>query len=1588
MSELRDTVDRKALLQRAYSKIEEQQVRISALEARLAPQRLAIVGLSCRFPGAGDPDSFWELLRTGTDAIGRMPSDRWNVEGLYDPDPDAPGRMYTRHGGFLGDVASFDAAFFGISPREALAMDPQQRLLLETTWEALDRAGQPRDRLAGSSTGVFIGITANEYAQLQPDGLSGIDVYHITGNTLNAAAGRIAYTLGFRGPAIAVDTACSSSLVAVHLACAAIRQGDCEQAIAGGVHLILSPAGHVALSRARVLSPGGRCRTFDAAADGMARGEGCGVIVIRKLSDALRDGDPIVALIRGSAVNQDGPSGGLTVPNGAAQEDVIRRAVAQARVEPRQVGYVEAHGTATPLGDPIEIAALAGALGDGRAADAPLLVGSVKTNLGHMEAAAGIAGLIKVALALEHGEIPAHLHFATPSPQIPWSTLPISIVTQPRPWPRGAAPRIAGVSAFGFSGTNAHVVLEEAPPPVTAAPDVGAAFRRPDVDAPFVMRVAARSENAFRQLAERYAAHIEGHDEQALADVCATANTGRGDGAERGAVVASTRAELVAGLTMLARGESGPGVFRGRSTERRRMDIGLAGIADPRTRLERIAAAYVSGVLVDWAAIDGGAPRRRVVLPTYPWQRQRFWPERPVSQPVPAAAVAEASDPCAGWTYEIVWRELDAGAPQVSSAPLPAGNAIERHVEPYLRAVRADAETARYAEALDRLEQRAAARAARALAQMGGDPERGVMDVYRPLLRRMGEMVEDAGSIDDTESLDALVARYPAAEHEFRILERCTEALPDVVRGQRDPLEVLFPADGAISVAHLYGESLAARLMNGVLDQVFRLVSRDAPSPLRVIEIGSGTGGTTASILSALKAAALQPDYLFTDVSPVFLSQARARFPETPFLRTGRLDIALPPIDQGFRAEAHDVVIAANVLHATPDLGRSLDHAAQLLAPGGLLVLQEWTGSVAALDLIFGLTQGWWRFADRDVRASHPLISAKRWRTLLDRHGFEDVATIGSAPGDRGALAKQAVIVARKKVAGGRCIVLGNPDGAGARVRAALAARGKDAQLVATPETAAGLLTGGAGGRPVADIIDLRALDAPPARDLSPSTVQRTAERVSSDLARLVQSLARSASSGCRLHIVTRGALSIDSEPADGVAQAPAWGVGKVISLEHPELSARLIDLDAAADPAPAVADALERDVAETQRAIRGGRRFAPRLIPHRPAHAPAPIRFDGDAAYVVTGGFGGLGLVVADWLASKGAGLVVLTGRRAPSAAAMDAIRAIERRGSRLLVRQMDVAVLDQVTTVLDEVREGGTRIAGVFHAAGVLDDGALLQMDEERLTRVLAPKVQGTWSLHEATRGDRLDAFVLFSAATSMFGSAGQANHAAANAFLDAFAAYRKAAGLPALSINWGAWARVGAASGAGLAERVRMKGLRAIEPAHGLAILERLMQGRTAQVGAFAVDWDAIPAVMKAVPFLQALVEASPAPKPAAPALATELRDAPAHRRRPALAAHVRAEIRRVLGFADSAPVDMKQGLFDLGFDSLTSMDLRNRLQESCGCALAATLAFDYPTPDAIVTHLLALLPAPGPSTPEGDVADLLGRKLAELRESQGS
>jgi acyl transferase domain-containing protein/acyl carrier protein len=519
---------------------------------------IAVVGIGCRFPGGcDDPETFWRFLDDRGDGITEVPADRWDVDSYYGPDKISPGKMNTRWGGFLDRIDQFDPTFFGMSPREAQGVDPQQRLVLQVSWEALENAGEIPLKLKESRTGVFVGISGSDYGRLLYKDPARLDLYSGTGNSTSIAANRLSYYLGLRGPSMAIDTACSSSLVAVDLACRSLHENECNMAIAGGVNLILSPEMTIIFSQAKLMAPDGRCKTFDASADGYVRSEGCGMVVLKRYSDAVRDGNPIYGLIRSTHVNQDGESNGLTVPNGLSQQTLIRESLRKAGIEPWRIGYAETHGTGTAIGDPVEVNSLGVVLGENRTSENPVVIGSLKTNIGHLEQAAGIAGLIKVLLSLKHNKIPAHLHFKTINPLIDLDRIPAIIPKKAMPWTPESGKRFATVSGFSFGGVNAHVVVEE--PPAIQPPDK-------ELQRPYhLLTLSARTEEALLDMAGQYEAYLEAHPETDAEDFCYTANACRSDFSWRLALQGKNTLELKNGLTAFSNQKPYPGSKTGKA---------------------------------------------------------------------------------------------------------------------------------------------------------------------------------------------------------------------------------------------------------------------------------------------------------------------------------------------------------------------------------------------------------------------------------------------------------------------------------------------------------------------------------------------------------------------------------------------------------------------------------------------------------------------------------------------------------------------------------------------------------------------------------------------------------------------------------------------------------------------------------------------------------------------------------------------------------------------------------------------------------------------------------------------------------------
>jgi malonyl CoA-acyl carrier protein transacylase len=2513
-------------------------------------ESIAIIGMGFRFPGANNPESFWNLLREGVDAITEIPSERWNIDQFYDPKPATPGKMITRHGGFLKQVDQFDPSFFGISPREAESIDPQQRLVLEVAWEAIENAGIAPDKLSGSQTGVFIGIGNYDYGRLQSKNLSRLNAYDGPGTTLGVAANRLSYLLNLRGPSLVAETSCSSSLVAVHLACQSLHTKESNLCLVGGVSLMLSPESNIIFSHAQMMAGDDRCKTFDASADGYVRGEGAGVIVLKRLSEALRDGDNVLAIIRGSAVNQDGLSNGLTAPNGPSQQDVIRKALENAGVAPHQISYVEAHGTGTPLGDPIEIKSLKAVLMEGRQPNQTCYVGSVKTNIGHLEPASGIAGLIKVVLSLQNKQIPPHLHLKQLNPYIKIENTPFAIPTELQKWSVDQGSRFAGVSAFGFGGTNAHVILEEAPAPVA----VGTNLER----SKHLLTLSAKSEKALQELAQSYEAELKSHPGLSLGDVCFTANTGRSHFNHRLAIVADSTMQLCEQLGVFATGKNAialvsgqianrkrpkiaflftgqgsqyigmarqlyetvpvfhqalnkcdeilredleqplleilyhqtnsdlldqtsytqpalfaieyalfqlwqswgihpdvvmghsvgeyvaacvAGVFsledglkliahRGRlmqalpangkmvsvladvatitrAIESCRMEVAIAafngseslvisgeqtqvdvvkanldslgiktkelnvshafhsplmepmlaefetiakqvtyhspriplisnvtghkadesitqaqywlrhvqepvrfaqsiktldelgysvfleigpkpillgmgrqclttdagvwlpslrpGVDDWQQILDSLAQLYVQGIPVDWSGFDREYMRRKVVLPTYPFQRQRYWietddnnhrkqllsrsktlhpllgqklhlelhlagleqqyrfesqisasdpaylshhrvfdqallpttayleialaaglnlfkssnlavedvelhqglilPEEEVKtlqtiitpldnkayqfkiftqqqkpnqdelswtlhaqgkirtleteiippavnlqkslteceQPlevaeyyqksqqrginygvsfqgiqklwrgskqavgqiqlsselveqardyqlhptlldaalqVMGAAIAETnseqtylpvrierfrvyrrhdrqvwaiasikelqgnsteslsaqvtllsddgetiaiveglrvkkatiqalrgskSEPIPkNWLYEIQWRSQARFGKLLPPDYLLTPKEVEQKLSPTISELLAQQDLHSYSEMLTQLEELSVGYIVRAFKEMGwpyqvgehfvtetAAQRLGVVPSHRRLFNRLLQILAELGILDYSqqqwqvkkplgevkpeEKVETLLSKYPQIPAEITLLHRCASQLSSVLRGAIDAVELVFPQGDLTTVTHLYQESPSAKVMNSLVEKAIATALAKLPSDrgVRLLEIGAGTGGTTSYILPQLNPH--QSEYVITDIGAFFKSKAQEKFRDYPFARYEILDIEVDPTSQGFEPHQYDVIVAANVLHATTSMSQTLSHVRQLLAPGGILVLLESTTRQRWLDLIFGLLEGWWKFSDWDLRPDYPLLSTSKWQQLLSATGFAEVSTLPQTEGTPKVLSQQAVILAQAEsiesqiTAPRGWLILSDQQGVAQQLATQLRSQGEICTLVSVgekfeqitpqeftinpnqPEDFQQLVAHTASQSPkLYGVVQCWSLEAGIDKNFNAQQLEALSQLGCGTTLSLVQSLVKGQSQQPRLWLVTQGAQPVPANKPiiQGVAQSSLWGMGKVIALEHPELKCVRIDLDpnqTTEQQGKTLWSEIWSEDKEDQVALRDNSRYVARLVgsththnlekqqqlklPSQPfrlttsaagilenltletttRHSPAPgeveiqVRatglnfldviaalgllpqevdgvsqkhllemdsFGGECAgeivakgegveglkigqavialapgsfsqyvtvnatsvvpkpehlsfeeaasipvnfltsyyalhriakiapgervlihaaaggtgmaavkiaqlagaevfataspgkwavlrsmgvkhimnsrtvdfaervmeitqgqgvdivlnsltsgefitkslsvvspqgrfveiakrgvwesaqvaaarpdvsyfvvdlarksrqvpkliqsmlqevinkfekgllqpppvkvfpieevvnafrdmqqakhigkivvsqiasqtdatnqmplslraegtYLITGGLGGLGLLVARWMVERGAKHLVLVGRSHPSDSAQRQLKELEAAGANVIVKQADVSAHEGMAQILAEIKQFLPPLAGVIHSVGVLEDGVLQQQTWPRFAKVMNPKVQGAWNLHQLTKNQPLDFFVLFSSVASLLGSPAQANHSAANAFLDGLAYYRQALGLPGLSINLGPVSQVGEAAERGADIRMQQKGIGAITPPQVLEALELLMKNSAAEVGVVPIEWSVLLEGASQLPFWADWRENTQTSSVSQPEFLQQLQAAMPSEQREMLVAYLRRQVAQVLRITDFQSISLDAGFFDLGMDSLTSVELRNCLQTSLGCSMPSTVAFDYPTVGALVDYL---------------------------------
>jgi acyl transferase domain-containing protein/acyl carrier protein len=1627
------TIEQLSSSQRLLLSLKEARTKIEALE-RQKTEPIAIVGMGCRFPGGvTDSESYWRLLCNGVDAVTEIPEDRWDVDAYYDPDPNTPGKMYTRYGSFLEEVDKFDPVFFGISPREAENIDPQQRLLLEVSWEALEHAGIAPERLKGSQTGIFIGSCFDDYSRfsIHSGDPSRIDAYNSLGSARSIAAGRLSYLLDLQGPSIQLDTACSSSVLTVHLACQSLRSRECHLALAGGVNLMLSPEVMVGLCQLKALSMDGHCKTFDATADGYVRGEGCGVVVLKRLSDAIADGDNILALIRGSAVNHDGRSNGLTAPNGLAQEALLCQALSNAKVNPSQIQYVEAHGTGTSLGDPIEVLALGKVLGKGRSSQEPLFIGSVKTNIGHLEGAAGIASLIKVVLALQHQQIPPHLHLKKPNSYIPWEKLPIVVPHELTPWTAKAGPRLAGVSSFGMSGTNVHLVVEETP--ILDTEQFNQQLPVSDRST-HLLTLSATHEDALRDLVRKYLEFLNNHPTVSIADICWTANTGRSHFEHRLAILTPSVTKLQDYLTAFSASQSNPNWIKGRVDTAQRLQVaflftgqGSQWVNMGRQLYEeapvfRETLEYCDAVLRPYLE----NPLLEILYPVEESKGQSARKDLrsvPILNCLDETAYTQPALFALEYALFQLWQSLGV-TPKVVM-----GHSVGEYAAACAAGVFSLEDGLKLISARGRL--------------MQALPQDGEMVVV------FASEVQVAIAIQPYQSEVAIAAVNGSKN---TVISGKRKAITKVVA----TLKAKGVKTKSLKVSHAFHSPLMEPML-AAFEQIAREVHYSSP---RIGLISNLTGNLISNEIAT-------PEYWINHVRlPVQFAASMETLhkqgydvfvecgPKPVLLGMGRNclgeqeNLWLPSLYQG-RSDWQQILESLAELYVRGMqinwAGFDQYHSRQRITlptypfqrqhywikateknrqPAEAFEAQQQAQTLLTNLLNQGNTEQLAQLLEKQKSFSQDEIKLlpKVVEALVRQHHQQQTASsikdclyqLAWQPKPR-----QANLAGKTELTfePGTWIVLADQGGVGQALATLLEKQGQccfvvhPGNLYKADDTRHRVINPAnhsdferlfeevlkTSELPLRGVVHLWSLEIAAPDELTIASLEQAQMGGCGSVLHLVQTLIRhSQSIAPRLWLVSQGAVPIGNHSV-AVAQVPLWGMGKAIALEHPELWGGMLDLplDATPDVAATILTEIWDSLGEDHLAFREGQRYVARLTPSQPPQSQG-IRLRDDATYLITGGLGALGLKVAQWMVQQGARHLVLTGRNQASDQALNIINSIEQGGCKVLVAQADVSDWEDMVRVFEEIK-AGPPLQGIIHAAGLSAYQSIEDMDLDTFESMLRPKVIGTWILHQLTRELTLDFFVLFSSIASIWSSKGQAHYAAANSFLDGLAHYRRTLGLPATSINWGPWAGGGMATAEFQTMLTRM-GIEGLQPEIALAALGYLLGADCVQATVAKVNWSLFKGLYEArgkralLDQIEILSKEAVQPQPPQRSeVVQQLEAAPISRRQHVLMTYLQSEVAKVLKLEQSQYPDLQRGFFDMGMDSLMAVELKQSLEADLGSPLPATLAFDCPNiaslADYLATKVLGWKPVSQDASefaPEKDKQSIAALEVEQLPE----
>ncbi|OAN79407.1 hypothetical protein A8B78_11780 [Jannaschia sp. EhC01] len=1505
--------------------------------------RVAIVGMACRFPGADDPDTFWERLLAGDNLITDIPTDRWDVDEYFADDPATPGRMNTRRGGFIDGAALFDARFFGLSDPEAAEMDPQQRLALEVSWRALEHAGMTREKLRGSNTGVFLGISTTDYAHLQirarPD-LAAFSAWSGLGTAQSIAANRISFAHDLRGPSMAIDTACSSSLTAVHMAAGALLRGDCDAALAGGVNLMLSPGTTVALAQFGMLASDGACKVFDERADGYVRSEGCGFVLLKRLDSARADGDRILGVIRATTAAQDGHSAGITAPNPEAQEALITQALARAQIAPAQVRFVEAHGTGTSIGDPVELDVLHRTYG--ACPGAICQVGSVKASAGHLEAAAGVASLIKTVQVLRHRMVPPQIHFHDLPPGIDLGNSRLRIPVAPEPLrPTGGQPLCAAVNSFGFGGALAHVIVEEAP---QSSPDtprttlLASGPLSPDDEPLWLLPVSAQSDQAFAVLTRDLARFVNAQPPGPLAPLACMLSRRRSHFARRGFVISNDL----------------PGAAKALES-----DLAEAPNADYRALTEPRVGFLFTGQGAHMAGHGKGLVRRFKVF---------------------AAALDDAAEALA---------RLDPKVPRLHDILFGDGTLLQRTdlAQPALIAM---------SHALDRLWRSfgvtPAAVTGHSLGEIAACLASGALDLdgAMALALRRGRLM---AGLEYPGAMAAVALSAEALEERLDVWRLPGLAVAAVNGATASSLA--GPKDSLVrALEHLSRDRIAARRLatpvafhSAVLDPILGALEADASA------IPSSTPGVpTVSTLTGapMSDAPTAAHWRRHAREPVRFAQALGAMAEAGC--THLIEIGPGQVLTGLARAALPSTTALPSLPHGPGDARK-DQAGILNAVGTLFndgAELDWSGLEAPSDApnwlegVPGHPFEWRRYwFDMDLSRpetptdlpTHSTLTWPGWHPPKDSAGSDRPITsdedrnwliVGDGSGMAGALATELCGRGRRvfhltRSARGKPWSVSRGDHKGLR-RIAM-------PDLPEPEPMAKALI---------DLLSRRvpgtatrwSVLVPGPLDMGPTASPKDTEAHQRRdgiglLTTLIQALRISGLTG-QMHVLTRGAVQTTPDFSPDPAQAALWGFGATLFLEHPDLRGGILDIDAEDDVA-VLLDALDQPGLPGMAALRAGYVLAPELTPARGSDTTLPD-LDAQGTYLVTGGLGGLGLETAVWLAQRGAGHIVLMSRSADVAARTshaERIARIDAAGADVTLITCDTADEIALRNHIRALKAAPRPLRGVVHAAGQNWLGRIADQPPDRVLETMRIKAGAALVLHEETREIPLDLFVMYSSVSALWGSVELAHYAAANRFCDALAEMRQAQGLPATSINWGPWAKVGMSAHPRETEIVTALGLPLMAPQDALQALEQALATPDAVKILARFDWRRFTAFADYSLWpdlfapLRRASETERSVQKSGQHLSAELRGLTETQARERLSAAIRRELAALVYLPPGREISPDEPFNLLGIDSLTAIGFALRLENQTGVTMPPTLAYTHPTITDVTDYVLSHL-----------------------------